>query len=371
MSKIGTFLDIINSFEEGFPGMPSAQNRDLEARKAIWSDIVTPEGFSALLSDLSDSVIEEAAERSHELTVRNFGRVAHLYTPMYLSNYCDNECAYCGFKRDNAIKRRTLTLEEVRREAEFISSKGLRNLLILTGGSRKEAPVSYIRSCVKVLKEFFSSIAIEVYELTLDEYKELIDEGVDGLVIYQEVYDREVYRKVHLAGSKTDYDFRLAAPERALSAGMRTVNIGSLLGLGEWRKEVYLTALHAAYLEKKFPAAEISVSVPRIRPQVSSFIPNSLVTDRDLVQIVTSLRIFLPRVGITLSTRERASLRDMLILAGVTRMSAGSTTVVGGHTLPGEPCRAEQFEILDERGVEEIKKMLRAKGYQPVLKDWA
>jgi 2-iminoacetate synthase len=289
---------------------------------------------------------------------------------MYLSNFCDNECVYCGFKKGNGIGRKTLTLDEVEREARFISSGGLRSILVLTGASRREAPVSYIRSCVRILSKYFSSISIEVYELTSDEYAELICEGVDGLVIYQEVYDEQIYRQVHISGAKRNYEFRIGAPERALSAGIRTVNIGALLGLGDWRREIFFTALHARYLEKKFPAAEISVSVPRIRPQVSSFEPRSRVTDKDLVQIVASLRLFLPRVGITLSTRERGSLRDILVSVGITRMSAGSTTCVGGHTATDREDRAEQFEIFDSRGVNEIKDMLREKGYQPVLKDW-
>jgi 2-iminoacetate synthase len=346
------------------------ENFDAIAFSALMSEDIDPGGLWALINSTSDEVVEEAALRAHELTIRNFGRVIHLYTPMYLSNFCDNECVYCGFKIGNAIRRKTLTMDEVRREAEYIYSKGFRNILILTGGSRGAAPIDYIKSCVRVLKERFSSISIEVYELTTDEYRELIDEGVDGLVIYQEVYDEDIYRKVHLSGAKRNYEFRLSAPERALSAGIRTVNIGALLGLGDWKSEVFFTALHASYLEKMFPSAEISVSVPRIRPQVSSFKPYSEVADKDLVRIVTSLRVFLPRVGITLSTRERAYIRDILLSVGVTRMSAGSTTCVGGHTVKKEDCRAEQFEISDMRDLDEIKTMLRDKGYQPVLKDW-
>lgn len=366
----GSFYDIYRENKDKFTvSTPGGEADDL-AMRALYPEDLTLEGFNALLNASSDDVIESAAAKAHELTVRNFGRVIHLYTPMYLSNFCDNECVYCGFKKSNAINRKTLTLDEVRRESDFISAGGFRNILILTGGSRKETPVSYIISCVRELKKKFSSIAIEVYELTTDEYKRLIDEGVDGLVIYQEVYDEDMYRKVHISGDKRNYEFRLAAPERALSAGMRTVNIGSLLGLGEWRRETFFTALHAAYLEKMFPQAEISVSVPRIRPQVSSFKPCSAVTDKDLAQIVTSLRLFLPRVGITLSTRERASLRDLLLSVGVTRMSAGSTTCVGGHTSGEKESLDEQFEIMDSRGVAEIKEMLREKGYQPVLKDW-
>ncbi|MFA6635618.1 MAG: 2-iminoacetate synthase ThiH [Candidatus Omnitrophota bacterium] len=370
MKKSETFYQFLAKHKHSFFAPPREGDFDGAAVSAVMSEDIDLGGFWALVNSTSDDVVEKAALRAHELTIRNFGRVIHLYTPMYLSNFCDNECVYCGFKKGNTIQRKTLTMDEVRRESEYIYSKGFRNILILTGGARGAAPIDYIKSCVKILRERFSSISIEVYELTTDEYRELIDEGVDGLVIYQEVYDEDIYRKVHLSGAKQNYEFRLSAPERALSAGMRTVSIGALLGLGEWKSEGFFTALHASYLEKMFPSAEISISVPRIRPQVSSFKPYSEVSDKDLVRIVTSLRVFLPRVGITLSTRERAYLRDILLSVGVTRMSAGSTTCVGGHTVKKEECRAEQFEISDIRDLNEIKDMLRNKGYQPVLKDW-
>ena len=222
-----------------------------------------------------------------------------------------------------------------------------------------------------MLRDYFSSISVEIYSLTEDEYRELIDEGVDGLTIYQEVYDEDIYEKLHLKGPKKDYLFRLEAPERALSAGMRMVNIGALLGLNDWRKEVFFAGLHAKYLQHNFPEAEISISIPRIRPQVSGFEAASKVTDRNLVQIITALRVFLPRVGITLSTREGEFLRDHLLGLGITRMSAGSTTKVGGHTLEaGSIEDPEQFKIADNRSIGNIKEMLTSKGYQPVFKDW-
>ena len=338
--------------------------------KALRSDELSSRGLLVLLSPEGEKMIEALAQRSHELTMRNFGKVIHLYTPMYLSNHCDNECAYCGFKHNNRIERNTLTLDEVRREGDFIAEKGFENILILTGGSKKEAPLGYIKKCVRVLREKFSSISVEIYELTKDEYKELIDEGVDGLTVYQEVYDEKIYDRVHVSGPKRDYEFRMGAPERALSAGMRTVNIGTLLGLGDWRKEAFFAGLHAKYLQDRFPEAEISVSVPRIRPQVSDFKPECKVSDRNLAQIITALRVFLPRAGITLSTREGAFLRDHLLSLGITKMSAGSTTKVGGHTSCAAETASGQFETFDKRELEEIRKMLSDNGYQPVLKDW-
>lgn len=342
-----------------------------QLNRALSKDDLGTRDLLVLLSPAGDKFIESMAQRAHDLTDHYFGRVIHLYTPMYLSNHCDNECTYCGFKHGNTLERKTLTIDEVKKEAGYIASNGLKNILILTGGSREEAPLSYIKECIKVLRDYFSSISMEIYSLTEDEYKELIAEGVDGLTIYQEVYDEDIYEKLHLKGPKKDYLFRLEAPERALSAGMRMVNIGALLGLNDWRKEVFFAGVHAKYLQHNFPEAEISISIPRIRPQVSGFEPASKVTDRNLVQIITALRVFLPRVGITLSTREGEFLRDHLLGLGITRMSAGSTTKVGGHTLEaGSIEDPEQFKIADNRSIGNIKEMLTSKGYQPVFKDW-
>ncbi len=336
--------------------------------------MVNEKEFSGMLAESAESSLEAMAQRAREITLRYFGRTIQLYTPIYLANYCDNACLYCGFNINNDIGRRRLTAEEVEAEARFISSTGLKHILVLTGESRAMSPVSYIKDCVKILKKYFSSISIEVYPLTEAEYSGLISEGVDGLTVYQEVYDKEIYAKMHIAGPKSDYDFRFGAPERGARAGMRSINIGVLLGLNDWRKEVYLLGLHAKYLQDKYPEADIGVSIPRIRPQVSGFKTPSRVSDKNMVQIITALRIFLPRLGITISTREDPALRENLIPLGVTRMSAGSTTMVGGHTIQpdgaggnGNVC---QFEISDNRTVHEIKAMLEKKGYQPVLKDW-
>ncbi|MFH1836709.1 MAG: 2-iminoacetate synthase ThiH [Candidatus Omnitrophota bacterium] len=326
--------------------------------------------LAELLSPKEDDELESMARKAHKLTLQYFGKAIQLYTPLYLSNYCVNECIYCGFNVKNDTARKKLTPEEVKKEAEYISRTGLKHILILTGESRDESPVSYIKDCVNVLKDNFSSISIETYALTGDEYGELIDAGVDGVTIYQEVYNKEIYKKVHLSGPKRDYDFRLDAAERALKAGIRTANIGSLLGLNDWRKETLFLGLHAKYLQDKFPGAEISVSVPRIRPHQGKFTEIYPVTDKDLAQIILALRIFLPRIGITLSTRETSRLREHLLPLGITRISAGSTTAVGGHTIMYEGHKDEQFEIADTRNVREIKDMLRKKQYQPVLKDW-
>jgi 2-iminoacetate synthase len=217
-------------------------------------------------------------------------------------------------------------------------------------------------------KKYFTSISIEVYPLEKEEYGELVEAGVDGLTLYQEVYDEDVYHEVHLSGPKKNYLYRLDAPERACMAGIRSVNIGALLGLNQWKTEAFFTGLHADYLQSKYPETEISVSLPRLRPHAGSFQPKSIVSDRDLVQIMLALRLFLPRAGITVSTRERSQFRDNLIGLGVTKMSAGSSTEVGGHS--DENKSTGQFSISDTRSVEEMREIIYQKGYQPVFKDW-
>ncbi|MBI4302740.1 MAG: 2-iminoacetate synthase ThiH [Chloroflexi bacterium] len=324
--------------------------------------------FLGLLSPAATGLIENMAQLAHKLTIKHFGRTILLYTPLYLSNYCVNQCVYCGFNMANDIPRRKLTLPEVELEAHVISRTGLQHLLILTGESRQHSPVSYIRDCVSVLRKYFSSISIEVYPLSTEEYSELISAGVDGLTIYQEVYDEEIYRRLHPGGPKRDYRFRLHAPERAGEAGMRTINIGALLGLNDWRRDVFFTGIHAAYLQKKFSDIEIGVSFPRMRPQLGNFEPEYPVSDRDLVQSIVALRLFLPRVSITISTRESAFLRDNLLNLGVTKMSAGSSTAIGGHTDAIDSIG--QFEISDRRTVEEMRETISRSGYKPILKDW-
>jgi|LSQX01.2.fsa_nt_gb 2-iminoacetate synthase len=335
---------------------------------AIGKERLTNLDFLSLLSDKAANYLELMAQRCKQLTLQHFGKVIFLYTPLYLANYCVNQCVYCGFNAINKISRKKLNFEEVEKEAKVISSTGLRHILILTGESRKESSVEYIKECVKILRNYFTSISIEIYPLNTDEYAELIDAGVDGFTIYQEVYNHNTYRELHPKGPKRDYRYRLDAPERACMASMRSVNIGALLGLDDWRREVLFTGLHADYLQNKYPDTEISVSLPRMRPHSGEFIPKAVVDDRSLVQILFALRLFIPRAGITISTRERAEFRDNLIGLGVTKMSAGSSTEVGGHTLDDKSIG--QFDISDGRSVEEMKQVIYRKGYQPVFKDW-
>ena len=346
-----------------------------QIKRILNKDRISAEDFLALLSPAAEKHLEEMAQKSHWITVKNFGRTILLYTPMYLSNYCNNQCKYCGFNALNKIPRRQLSFEEVETEAQAIASTGLKHILILTGGARQIATIEYIKRCVEILKKYFSSISIEIYALSFEEYRQLIDVGVDGLTIYQETYNRKIYDEMHVKGPKKDYMFRLDAPERACRASIRSVNIGALLGLDDWRREAFFTGLHANYLQNKYTDVEVSISLPRIRPHEGDFKPNYIVTDKNMVQMILAYRLFLHRVGITISTRESSAFREKIIRLGVTKMSAGSSTAVGGHIQSKNNDEvnqnlSEQFKICDNRSVEEMKKVISSLGYQPVLKDW-
>lgn len=324
--------------------------------------------FRKALSAAAANDLEAMACRAREVTLRNFGRVIQLYAPLYLSNYCENECAYCGFKKSNPVQRKKLTIPQVTQEAQAIAASGLRHILVLTGGSREHTPVSYLAECIAVLRSYFTSVCIEVYPLEEAEYARLIAEGLDGLTVYQETYDRVVYARLHGEGDKKDFDYRLHAPERAARAGIRTLNIGALLGLRAVRDEAYDLGCHAAELQRRYPDVELGVSLPRIQPQVGDFQPAYQVSDRELVQVMLALRVFLPRVGITISTRESSRLRRNLIGLGVTRMSAGSRTEVGGYTLTEKT--ESQFDVADTSAVADVRRMISEQGYHPVMKDW-
>lgn len=324
--------------------------------------------YLAMLSPKAEPFLEEMAQKAHRVTLRHFGKVIFLYTPLYLANYCVNQCSYCSFNVQNGIVRKTMTPEEAEAEGKLIAETGLKHILLLTGESRRHSPPEYIKACVEKLKQYFTSISIEIYPLETEEYAELVTAGVDGLTVYQEVYDEDVYNRMHLKGPKKNYLYRLDAPERGCLARMRTVSIGALQGLHDWRTEAFFTGLHAAYLQNKYLDTEIGVSFPRMRPHVGGMEPPFPVSDRNLVQMILALRLFMPRAGITISTRERAELRDNLMRLGVTRMSAGSSTKVGGrlHEDEGDG----QFEISDTRNVAEMRQAIVDIGYQPVFKDW-
>lgn len=325
--------------------------------------------FLALLSEPATDYLEPMAQKARQLTIQYFGRTIQLFIPLYISNYCTNECLYCGFNRAHDIDRKKLSLEEIEAEAQAIDRSGIKHVLLLTGEAKAVTPMDYLEAAVRVLKRYFASVAIEMFPMDEPDYRILKQAGVDGLTLYQEVYNEQVYSKVHLAGKKADYRYRLDAPERGARAGFRSVNIGALLGLGEKRSEIFLAGLHAKYLADLFLETEVGLSLPRINPAEGSFQAKNMVDDRSFVQFLTALRLFLPRCGIAISTRERAAFRDRLIHLGPTRFSAGSCTGVGGYVEDGQK-GTPQFEITDERSVDQVVAAIREQGYQPVFKDW-
>ena len=325
--------------------------------------------FAALLSPAAARRIEDLAQVAHETTVRRFGRTIHLFAPLYLSNECVSSCTYCGFAAENEIARRTLEPSEVLTEALELKSRGFRHLLLVAGEHARIVSKDYLVECVQVLAPHVPSLAVEVQVWDAATYRRLVEAGCDGLVVYQETYDRTTYAAVHLKGKKRNYDWRLAAPDRGAEAGMRKLGIGALLGLhDDWRMEALALATHARALVHRWWRCEVSVSLPRLRPAAGGFEPADPVGDRDFVQLLCALRLLLPDLGISLSTREPAELRDALLRLGVTHLSAGSHTEPGGYASPSDA--EPQFEISDTRSPAEMAAVLRAAGYDPVWKDW-
>jgi 2-iminoacetate synthase len=308
------------------------------------------------------------AQKAHALTKKNFGNVMFVFTPLYISDHCDNGCPYCSFARQHRIARNHLSFEKIRQEAEAIAATGMRHILVLTGESRPVASPEYIREAVSIISDSFSSVSIEVYPMSQEEYSALVAFGTDGLTLYQEAYNEAKYHELHRGGPKDNYQFRLDAPDRAAMAGVRSVTVGALMGLFEPRSEAFFAGLHARYIQKNHPSVETSVAFPRLRPMVRDFEPYCKVSDTLYVQMLLAARLFLPRCGITVSTRESKRFRDAIAPLGVTKMSAGVSTAVGGHA-PNSISTA-QFDIADTRSLDEMKADLAKLGFQPVLQDW-
>lgn len=338
---------------------------------SIYKNKHTMEDFLILTAPKAKKYLEDMAVRANEITEKQFGKTILLYTPIYIANYCVNRCAYCGYNVENKIIRKKLTLEEVEAEAKAVAAKGFKHVLLLTGESSFHTPTDYIVKSVEIFKKYFTSVVIEIFPMDEEDYKRVVEAGVDGLTVYQETYDEQVYDRVHLAGPKKNYRYRLDAPERGCKAGMRAINIGALLGLKEWREELFFTALHGDYLQRKYPWIELAFSLPRIRPHAGFFEDLYELTDSDYVQALVALRIVFQRCGINVSTRESSEFRSNLIPLGVTKMSAAVSTGVGGHTMKKEDMGEEQFLINDVIDEVSIKKMIRSKGYEPIMKDWA
>jgi len=347
--------------------------------------------FALLLRPKENGELETMARDAEQLTRQFFGRTMRLFAPLYLSNECVNICKYCGFSRDNPILRVTLTVDQVEAEAKHLWAQGFRNILLVAGEHPKFVSSDYLAQCVGRLGKFIPALSLEVGPMETVDYEPLVRAGAEGLVVYQETYDRNAYAELHTAGPKKDFDWRLDCPERAYAAGFRRLGIGALFGLSPWDQEALHLAAHVDHLLRHCWKSSVTVSLPRLRPAAGQFQPKFEFDDRALVQVILALRLCFPQVGIVLSTRESAALRDRLVRLGVTMMSAGSHTEPGGYTGAGEEslhqtmrgkavpviasegehlAATEQFAIADERSPAEVSARLRELGLEPVWKDW-
>jgi 2-iminoacetate synthase len=348
-----------------------ALTRGADPRTVPWALDPAPGDLTALAVLLSPAArphLEDLAHRARRTALQRFGRTVRLFAPLYLSNHCLSTCTYCGFARDLALPRRTLTCQEARAEAESLVDQGFRHLLLVAGEHRTRVSPDYLGECLLRLRDLVPSLSIETQTWTEPVYERLVRAGLEGVVHYQETYDRDRYRQVHPSGWKRDYDRRLAAFDAAGRAGTRRLGLGVLLGLApDWRSDVLALAAHASALRRTHWRTEVTVSLPRITPSASGFQPVTKVSDTEFVQAVTALRVVLPDVGIVLSTREAAPLRDGLIRIGVTHLSAGSRTEPGGYREPGTA--QEQFTVIDDRTPSQVAGAIVAAGCEPVFQD--
>ncbi|MCX5634643.1 MAG: 2-iminoacetate synthase ThiH [Planctomycetota bacterium] len=328
------------------------------------------ERLLTLVSPAAQDYLEQMAQIAHQLTVQRFGKTIRLFAPLYLSNYCVNSCMYCGFSKKHDFKRTRLTIDQAVRDADIIAGEGFTDILLVSSEDRKFIGVDYLEELAGRLRDKFSSISMEIYRLSSEKYGRLFRAGIEGVTIFQETYDRKLYEYYHPAGPKADYDSRLREPDDFAGAGMRQTGLGVLLGLNDWRVEALALAEHAHYLMKRYWRSQVSFSFPRMRPacevEASQF--KHLLSDKNLVQMITALRLCFADAGLVISTRERAKLRDNLIKLGITKMSAGSKTNPGGYS--GQTDVGEQFEVNDTRSAAEISVMLKSNGLEPVWKDW-
>lgn len=348
---------------------------DVEA--ALGHEVCTIEDLKALLSPAAEPFLERMAAKARIETRKHFGNTVYIFTPLYIANYCENYCVYCGFNCYNQINRMKLSLEQIEHEMKIIADTGMEEILILTGESREKSNVEYIGEACKLARKYFRMVGLEVYPLNSDEYRYLHECGADYVTVFQETYDSDKYETLHLMGHKRVWPYRFESQERALMGGMRGVAFAALLGLSDFRKDALASALHVHYLQRKYPYAEMSLSCPRLRPIINNDKINPLdVHEKQLCQIICAYRIFLPYVGITVSSRESAQFRDGIVKIAATKVSAGVSTGIGDHEskYTGRECSEaegdEQFEINDERSFDMMYSDMEKEGLQPVLNDY-
>ena len=340
-----------------------------DVKSALAHDVITPEDFAALLSPAALPFLEEIAQRAQIETRKHFGNSIAMFTPLYIANYCENYCIYCGFNCYNKIRRAKLTAEEIEVEMQAIAKTGLQEILLLTGESRKMSDVNYIAEACAIAKKYFKVVGVEVYPMNSDEYAKLHANGADFVTVFQETYNSDKYETLHLEGHKRVFPYRFYAQERAILGGMRGVGFAALLGLDDFRKDAFATGMHAYLLQKKYPHAEIAFSCPRLRPIINNDKINPKdVHEPQLLQVICAYRIFMPFASITISTRECERFRNNIIKIAATKISAGVDVGIGGHS--GAQKGDEQFEISDPRNVDEVFKAIEEQGLQPVMSDY-
>ncbi|EAI7014484.1 2-iminoacetate synthase ThiH [Campylobacter jejuni] len=360
--------EILNKVLTQVQSYDESQFSAKDVKNALNQTHLSIEHLKALLSSAAEDFIEELAFKSAKVKQKYFGNSISLFTPLYLSNYCNSKCVYCGFQKGNKIARAKLNEAEIHEEMQAIAKSGLEEILMLTGEGREFASVEYIANACKIAREYFKVVGVEIYPMNEDEYKILHEKGCDYVTVFQETYNPLKYSKIHLAGEKRIFPYRFNAQERALKAGMRGVAFAALLGIDDFRKDALATALHAHFLQQAYSHAEISISVPRLRPIINNAkIHPKDVSEKRLLQVLCAYRLFLPFAGIAISSRERIGFRDEVIKLGATKMSAGVSVGIGEHK--GEKKGDEQFEISDDRSVDEILAMLKRSNLQAVMSD--
>ncbi|CAL2086399.1 2-iminoacetate synthase [Tenacibaculum sp. 190524A02b] len=366
--KPKAFTQVFNTYnwDETLHSIFTKTSTDVE--QALAKEKRNLEDFKALISPAAKSYLEQMAQMSRMLTKKRFGNTIQMYAPMYLSNECQNICTYCGFSLTNKIPRRTLTDDEILKEVNFLKQKGYDHILLVTGEANRTVGVDYIKNAIQLIKSEVSNITIEVQPLDQDEYELLIEEGLYAVLVYQETYHRQEYKKHHPKGKKSNFDYRLETPDRLGRAGIHKIGLGALFGLEDWRADSFFTALHLRYLQKTYWKTKYSISFPRLRPHSGGLEPKVEMTDADLVQLICAFRLLDEDVELSMSTRESEVFRNNIVNLGATSMSAESKTNPGGYTV--EPQSLEQFEISDERSTEEIVAMLKKQGLEVVWKDW-
>lgn len=339
-----------------------------DVEQALCANVRTLEDFKALVSPAAAGYLEQMAALSQKLTLKRFGNVLQMYVPLYLSNECNNICTYCGFSLDNKMRRKTLSAVEIMQEVMAIKEMGYNHVLLVTGEANQTVHVDYFKKVLELIRPHFAHISMEVQPLDLADYEELKPYGLNTVLVYQETYHQEDYKKHHPKGKKSNFEYRINTPDRLGVAGIHKMGLGVLIGLEDWRTDCFFAALHLNYLEKKYWKSKYSLSFPRLRPFSGGLEPKVEMSDKELAQLIFAYRIFNEEVELSISTRETANFRNNIIKLGVTSISAGSKTNPGGYTV--SPQSLEQFEISDERTPAEIAEMIKNQGYEPVWKDW-